>query len=64
MNLVAEFMIFANVKVAEKIAQSLPCALLRHHVAPPKENYNDLLRYEPLIVRRLALELRKAKAGP
>lgn len=43
-SMVEEFMLLANVSVAEKIEKEFPeCAMLRRHPAPPKENFEPLL---------------------
>jgi exoribonuclease R len=42
---VAEFMIFANKAIAEKIYMHYPtCALLRHHPFPRSNRFEDLIR--------------------
>lgn len=41
---VEEFMLLANISVAERITADFPnCALLRRHPVPPKENYKPLV---------------------
>ena len=43
-HMVEEFMLLANVTVAERILQSFPsCAILRRHPVPPKERFDSLL---------------------
>lgn len=42
--MVEEFMLLANISVAEKIEKEFPqCAMLRRHPSPPKENFEPLL---------------------
>ncbi|KAI9710981.1 MAG: exosome catalytic subunit dis3 [Bogoriella megaspora] len=42
-SLVEEFMLLANISVAQKIYESFPqTALLRRHAAPPKSNFEEL----------------------
>lgn len=44
-SMVEEFMLLANISVAQKIYDEFPeCALLRKHPAPPPSNYNILLK--------------------
>uniref|UniRef100_A0A3B3DA68 Protein DIS3 homolog n=1 Tax=Oryzias melastigma TaxID=30732 RepID=A0A3B3DA68_ORYME len=44
-SMVEEFMLLANVSVAQKIYDEFPdCALLRKHPAPPPSNYDILLK--------------------
>lgn len=44
-SLVEEFMLLANISVAEKIQQEFPdCALLRRHPVPPISNYKPLIK--------------------
>ena len=43
--MVEEFMLLANISVAQKIFDEFPdCALLRKHPAPPPSNYDILLK--------------------
>ena len=42
--MVEEFMLLANISVAEKTLQEFPdCALLRRHPSPPATNYEPLI---------------------
>lgn len=44
-SLVEEFMLLANISVAQHIYESFPdCALLRRHPSPPLSNYDTLLK--------------------
>ncbi|KAK2824440.1 hypothetical protein Q5P01_021615 [Channa striata] len=44
-SMVEEFMLLANISVAQKIYEEFPeCALLRKHPAPPPSNYDILLK--------------------
>uniref|UniRef100_A0A182KC56 Protein DIS3 homolog n=1 Tax=Anopheles christyi TaxID=43041 RepID=A0A182KC56_9DIPT len=44
-SMVEEFMLLANVSVAEKIEQEFPeCAMLRRHPCPPQSNYEPLVK--------------------
>ncbi|KAK2159602.1 hypothetical protein LSH36_150g04005 [Paralvinella palmiformis] len=44
-SMVEEFMLLANISVAEKILDEFPdCALLRRHPAPPASNFEPLIR--------------------
>ncbi|XP_075920104.1 exosome complex exonuclease RRP44-like [Petromyzon marinus] len=43
--MVEEFMLLANISVAERIVDEFPeCALLRRHPAPPPSNYDILVK--------------------
>ncbi|XP_075909508.1 exosome complex exonuclease RRP44-like [Petromyzon marinus] len=43
--MVEEFMLLANISVAERIVGEFPeCALLRRHPAPPPSNYDILVK--------------------
>lgn len=43
--MVEEFMLLANISVAQKIYDEFPeCALLRKHPAPPPSNYDILIK--------------------
>lgn len=43
--MVEEFMLLANISVAQKIYEEFPdCAMLRKHPAPPPSNYDILLK--------------------
>lgn len=44
-SMVEEFMLLANISVAEKILQEFPeCALLRRHPVPPLPNFDPLIK--------------------
>lgn len=44
-SMVEEFMLLANVSVAEKIQQEFPeCAMLRRHPCPPQSNFDPLVK--------------------
>lgn len=44
-SMVEEFMLLANVSVAEKILEDFPeCAMLRRHPQPPPGNFEPLIR--------------------
>lgn len=44
-SMVEEFMLLANISVAQKIYEEFSdCALLRKHPAPPPSNYDILLK--------------------
>lgn len=44
-SMVEEFMLLANISVAQKIYDEFPdCAMLRKHPAPPPSNYDILLK--------------------
>ncbi|XP_075908314.1 exosome complex exonuclease RRP44-like [Petromyzon marinus] len=44
-SMVEEFMLLANISVAERIVDEFPeCALLRRHPAPPPSNYDILVK--------------------
>ncbi|XP_037296481.1 exosome complex exonuclease RRP44 [Manduca sexta] len=44
-SMVEEFMLLANISVAEKLLQDFPqCALLRRHPAPPPANFDTFLK--------------------
>lgn len=43
--MVEEFMLLANISVAQKIYDEFPdCAVLRKHPAPPPSNYDILIK--------------------
>ena len=43
--MVEEFMLLANISVAEKILKEFPnCACLRRHPAPPVSNYDPIIK--------------------
>lgn len=43
--MVEEFMLLANISVAEKILSDFPeCALLRRHPQPPLSNFESLVK--------------------
>ncbi|XP_075919915.1 exosome complex exonuclease RRP44-like [Petromyzon marinus] len=60
-SMVEEFMLLANISVAERIVGEFPeCALLRRHPAPPPSNYDILVKaakskveLEPLLTTTL-----------
>lgn len=44
-SMVEEFMLLANISVAEKILKEFPdCALLRRHPKPPSANFEPLIK--------------------
>ena len=44
-SMVEEFMLLANISVAEKIVQEFPeCAMLRRHPEPPQTNFDPLIK--------------------
>lgn len=44
-SMVEEFMLLANISVAEKILEEFPdCAMLRRHPVPPAINFDPLLK--------------------
>jgi exosome complex exonuclease DIS3/RRP44 len=44
-SMVEEFMLLANVSVAERILQDFPdCSILRRHPTPPISNFEPLIR--------------------
>lgn len=44
-SMVEEFMLLANISVAEKILQDFPeCAMLRRHPSPPLSNFEPLVK--------------------
>ena len=50
--MVEEFMLLANISVAEKILAEFPdCALLRRHPAPPVSNFDSLVSIAKAKVR-------------
>lgn len=43
--MVEEFMLLANISVAQKIFETFPqCACLRRHPAPPSSNFDSLIK--------------------
>lgn len=53
--MVEEFMLLANISVAQKIYDEFPdCALLRKHPAPPPSNYDVLQKAAKSKVRGLS----------
>lgn len=55
-SMVEEFMLLANISVAEKILQEFPdCAVLRRHPNPPPANFNPLIIAAKQLVIRLFL---------
>jgi exoribonuclease R len=52
--LVEEFMLLANISVAEKIYELFPdCACLRKHPAPPISNFDPLVKAAETKVKNL-----------
>lgn len=52
--MVEEFMLLANISVAQKIYDEFPdCAMLRKHPAPPPSNYDVLQKAAKSKVRGL-----------
>jgi len=44
-SMVEEFMLLANISVAEKILKEFPeCAMLRRHPEPPQSNFESLIK--------------------
>lgn len=44
-SMVEEFMLLANISVAEKIVEEFPdCAMLRRHPQPPATNFEPLVK--------------------
>lgn len=44
-SMVEEFMLLANISVAEKILEDFPeCAMLRRHPIPPSSNFDPLIK--------------------
>lgn len=44
-SMVEEFMLLANISVAEKILEEFPeCAMLRRHPEPPQSNFEPLIK--------------------
>ncbi|KAI9722268.1 MAG: hypothetical protein M1812_001740 [Candelaria pacifica] len=61
-SLVEEFMLLANISVAEKIYNSFPqTAMLRRHAAPPKERFEEL-QTQLKVKRNLSLRTEDSKA--
>lgn len=51
-SMVEEFMLQANISVAEKILEDFPdCAMLRRHPQPPATNFESLLKAGKHLVR-------------
>ena len=52
MSMVEEFMLLANISVAERILKAFPdCALLRRHPTPDRESFKPLLAVRPIVRR-------------
>lgn len=52
-SMVEEFMLLANISVAEKIYKEFPeCAMLRRHPEPPTNNFEPLIKAGRNQVRR------------
>ncbi|KAI9759095.1 MAG: exosome catalytic subunit dis3 [Chaenotheca gracillima] len=61
-SLVEEFMLLANISVAEKIYEAFPqTALLRRHAAPPRSNFDELSN-QLKVKRNLSLDPSSSKA--
>jgi exosome complex exonuclease DIS3/RRP44 len=61
-SLVEEFMLLANISVAEKICTAFPqTAMLRRHAPPPKSNFEDLAN-QLKVKRNLSLRVDSSKA--
>ena len=61
-SLVEEFMLLANISVAQKIHQAFPqTALLRRHAAPPSTNFEQLTN-QLKVKRNLSLDTTSSKA--
>ncbi|KAI9844214.1 MAG: exosome catalytic subunit dis3 [Sclerophora amabilis] len=61
-SLVEEFMLLANISVAEKIYDAFPqAALLRRHAAPPRTNFDELSN-QLKVKRNLSLDSSSSKA--
>lgn len=53
-SMVEEFMLQANISVAEKILQDFPdCAMLRRHPQPPPSNFEPLIKAGKHLVNNL-----------
>lgn len=51
-SMVEEFMLQANISVAEKILEDFPdCAMLRRHPQPPPSNFEPLIKAGKHLVR-------------
>ena len=62
-SMVEEFMLLANVSVAEKILEEFPeCALLRRHPEPPPNNFQPLIKAAKLQVCDCAALTRSYRA--
>ncbi|XP_037070638.1 exosome complex exonuclease RRP44-like [Pollicipes pollicipes] len=60
-SMVEEFMLLANVSVAEKILEEFPeCALLRRHPQPPPNNFQPLVKAAELQGFKLNVDSNKA----
>jgi exosome complex exonuclease DIS3/RRP44 len=56
--MVEEFMLLANISVAEKILEEFPdCALLRRHPAPPASNFEPLTKVAEPKVREIYMNI-------
>lgn len=59
-SMVEEFMLLANISVAEKILEDFPeCAMLRRHPTPPSSNFDPLIKAGKHLVRTKMFELVK-----
>lgn len=57
-SMVEEFMLLANISVAEKIFEEFPeCAMLRRHPEPPQSNFEPLIKAAKNQVLLFSLEL-------
>lgn len=57
-SMVEEFMLLANISVAEKIVAEFPeCAMLRRHPEPPQSNFEPLIKAAQNQVLPFSLEL-------
>lgn len=55
-SMVEEFMLLANISVAEKILEDFPdCAMLRRHPTPPPSNFEPLIKAGKHLVRNISL---------
>ncbi|KDQ11177.1 hypothetical protein BOTBODRAFT_68089 [Botryobasidium botryosum FD-172 SS1] len=60
-SLVEEFMLLANISVAQKIQEAFPhTAVLRRHCAPPKTNFETL---QDILIKRKGLSLDVSSSG-
>ena len=57
-SMVEEFMLLANISVAEKIVKEFPdCAMLRRHPKPPAANFDPLIKAGRLQVSDVLFDL-------